>query len=135
MYYVASKTSYATLWKQHRDQGVPILSTWIDEAEPGQTKSFRELWPRIKEEIRQCSGLIFLAGPNEIIKGAFVEVGMALAFDKPVIAVLNVRLDGATHAPIGSWLDHPLVSRASTVSEAFELMPSLKQPTVEHYSV
>lgn len=119
MYYVASKVQHATMWKQHRDQGVPIISTWIDETEPGQTKSLGELWVRIKEEIRQCDGLVFYAGPNELLKGAFVEAGIALAFDKPVVAVLNMRLEGRTHYPIGSWLDHPQVSRAHSVADAF----------------
>lgn len=119
MYYVASKVQHATMWKQHRDQGVPIVSTWIDEAEPGQTKDLGELWVRIKEEIRRCDGLVFYAAPNELLKGAFVEVGMALALDKPVVAVINMRLEGRTHYPIGSWLDHPQVMRAPTVTDAF----------------
>lgn len=36
--YGASRTSHAEKWKAWRSAGLPIVSSWIDEAGPGQTK-------------------------------------------------------------------------------------------------
>ena len=39
--YVASRVSRAEMWRGYRDEGgVPIVSTWIDEAGDGETDDF-----------------------------------------------------------------------------------------------
>lgn len=105
--YVASRVVRAPIWRAYRDDGIPINASWIDEAGEGETADFGELWLRIREEIRRSRALVFYAaGPEDFpFKGALVEVGIALAMDKPVYVVLNnVSVDGRTMRPIGSWI-------------------------------
>jgi hypothetical protein len=44
--YIASKTVHAARWRDLRAQGLPIISTWIDEAEIGATGDWPDLWHR-----------------------------------------------------------------------------------------
>lgn len=106
-FYIASRTKHAAKWRDLRDKGVPIISSWLDESEPGQTASFTDLWKRIEDEIRASSALLIYMQEDDFpLRGALVETGMALAHGKPVFACLQrVTLEG----PIGSWLAHPNV--------------------------
>jgi hypothetical protein len=113
--YAASRASLPdrpAMWRRLRDEfGWPIVSTWIDEAGPGETACFGELWSRIAGEVRACDLLVLYAGPGDLpLKGALVEVGMALGLGKPVAAVLPGVELGLGCRPVGSWLMHPLVT-------------------------
>lgn len=85
--YVASKTVHAPMWRRLRARGAPVCSSWIDEALPGETIDWPLLWARCKSEIAMCDGLVAYAEHGEILKGAFLEMGMALALNKPVVWV------------------------------------------------
>lgn len=110
--YVASRASIPerpAMWRTLRDQGMPISSTWIDEAEQGETDSFSDLWHRIEFEIRNSRGLILYAERDDFpLKGALIEVGMALGMGKPVAVVLpgDEFLEARSLRPVGSWLHH-----------------------------
>lgn len=128
--YVASRASLparSAMWRQYRDAGVPIVSTWIDEAGEGETESFAELWDRILLEIKTADRLVLYAEQEDFpLKGAFIEVGAAIALGKPVtICLPGVVLQGATYRPIGSWIAHRLVNREDNVSFAL----TQKEPT------
>lgn len=120
--YVASRVKHAAMWKNYRDEGgVPIISTWIDEAGEGETPDLGQLWVRLIREIAGCNALVFYAAGVEDFpfKGAFVEVGIALAFGKPVYVNLNnVALEGRTLRPMGSWLKHPNVKLFEELDDA-----------------
>lgn len=109
------------MWRALRDDGWLINSTWIDEDGEGQTSDFGELWARIEREIKQSTGLVFYAEPDDLpLKGAYIEVGMALAAGLPVCVVLpGITLDPRSCRPIGSWVKHPLVRIVRTVETAF----------------
>jgi hypothetical protein len=123
--YVASRASIqdrSAMWRAFRCAGIPIDSTWIDEAEPGQTLDYSELWGRIEQEVRQSRALIlFLESGDLPVKGALVEVGMAVAYGLPVYVVAP-RVDDAA---IGSWLAHPRVQRVESVHAALRLIRPL----------
>jgi len=123
--YVASRSSVparAAMWRELRGQGAPIISSWIDESGEGQTASFSELWQRIVSEIRSCCGLIVYVEPDDLpLKGAYVEVGMALALGKPVIVVapgVAFNHDGKRPRPLGSWVAHPRVQFRDDIHSA-----------------
>lgn len=122
-FYVASRASVperSASWRAFRDQGVPIVSTWIDEAGDGETADFSELWDRINREIASCIGLVLYAEETDFpLKGALVEVGIALALNKPVAVVLDFEPAGRTFRPIGSWITHRNVIRSDTCEQAF----------------
>lgn len=127
MIYVASRVHHAARWREARDKyGAPIISSWIDQDGPGDS-TYGTLWPAVVEEIRQARALIFYAQPEDFpLKGAYVEVGMALAFGKPVYTVLpGVRLEERSMRPVGSWLCHPLVVHCSNLPEALDRIQGL----------
>ena len=100
--------------------GWPIVSTWIDEAEIGQTADLEELWRRIVAEIDSSCGVILYAEPGDFpLKGAIVECGIAIGKGKKIGLVLpGVALSVPGMRPIGSWMMHPLVKICATVEKA-----------------
>lgn len=122
MIYVASRASIperAAMWRRLRQAGVPINSTWIDQDGEGDS-NYGTLWPTIIEEIRACTALILYVELGDLpLKGAFVEVGAALALGKRVYCVApGVRIEWRTCRPIGSWMHHPNVVRCESVGVA-----------------
>ena len=123
--YVASRASVperSAMWRRLRAEGLAITSTWIDEAGEGQTDDFGKLWWRIGLEIAAADALIFYAEAADLpLKGALVEVGMALALFKRVLVVLNdIRLEPHSLRPVGSWLHHPNVTVCYSLGEAVD---------------
>lgn len=122
--YTASRASIperSAMWRMFRDvYGCDIVSTWIDEAGEGETDDFSELWNRISAEIASCDKLVLYAEPEDFpLKGALIEVGIALGMGKPVVCCFpKVVLDGLTSRPVGSWIEHPAVSREDDIIRA-----------------
>lgn len=87
MIYTASKTKHADKWRQLRAEGWPIISTWIDEAGVGQSASLSDLWHRCIQEATIAECVLLYREPGEVLKGAFIEVGAALAHGNVVYAV------------------------------------------------
>jgi hypothetical protein len=120
--YVVSRASIPTrpqMWRGYRQRGARIVSSWIDEAGPGETKNFPAFWERITAEIRICHRLVLYAEAEDFpLKGALIEVGMALALALAlalrksvwVVAAPGIVLD-RTDRPFGSWIRHPWVER------------------------
>ncbi|HEX2554191.1 MAG TPA: hypothetical protein VHL98_10845 [Microvirga sp.] len=111
--YIASKTTHAARWRDLRSAGLPIISTWIDEAGKGETACFADLWRRCVSEAASADALIVYREPGEVLKGAFVEVGAALASGKPVYAV------GCDEF---SFVNHRLVRSAPTLDAAISAL-------------
>lgn len=110
--YVASKSHHWEFWqtlRAHLRFPHRITSTWIDEGAPGASSDLADLWRRCIAEASDADALIALHRGGEEWKGAFVEIGAALAHGKPVIVIGD---------PPGSWVNHPLVGRARTIREA-----------------
>jgi len=122
--YVASRASLPArpaMWRELRASGWRICSTWIDEAGDGETGDLIELWSRIEAEVRAADGLILYAEREDFpLKGALIEVGMAIGMRKPVAVVLGGApfLETRSLRPVGSWLYHARVELYGTVEEA-----------------
>lgn len=121
--YVASRASVperGQMWRRLRADGVPIISSWIDEDGPGKTADFGELWERIVNEVSASRALVLYVEPTDFpLKGAFVEVGIALGRGIPIIVVApGVALEPRSLRPLGSWAKHPLVTFAPTIDSA-----------------
>lgn len=124
--YIASRASVperSALWRSYRGAGVPITSTWIDEAGEGETGNYFELWDRITAEITAADRLVLYAEPDDFpLKGALIEAGIAIGMGKPVIVCLpGVELAGRTMRPIGSWIAHRLVTRNDDIAQALTM--------------
>jgi hypothetical protein len=85
--YVASRTIHASKWLQLREEGVPIVSTWIDEAGVGQSRSLSDLAKRCIDEAASCTHFILYCERGELLKGALLECGAALANNRPVYCI------------------------------------------------
>ncbi len=124
--YIASRASppeRSEAWRRLRDiDGRKITSTWIDEAGVGESTDLGALWVRIEAEIERSERLILYVEPGDFpLKGALIEVGMALAHRIPIRVVApGVMLDPVSFRPLGSWVRHPLVSFVDTMDEALE---------------
>lgn len=113
MIYTASKTKHADKWKRLRAAGIPINSTWIDEAGEGETFDFADLWKRCLQEASECEVLVLYRERDEVLKGAYVEVGCALSHGNKVVAV-GFQSDCPT------FLRHPLVTHRSTLEAGMD---------------
>lgn len=104
--YIASKTAHAHRWRLLRDKiGEPIISTWIDEAGAGESSDLDDLWRRCVAEASSCDVLIVYREPGEVLKGAWVEVGAALAHGKPVYAIGLDEFTIAKHKRLTHFAD------------------------------
>lgn len=110
--YFASKVQHAPRWQALRDSGVPTVSTWIDEAGEGQTLDYAELSMRAVAEIGRATALLLYCEPGEILKGALIEVGAALASGTPVMCV------GQCESLSRVFRKHPLWTECDTVQAA-----------------
>ena len=116
--YVASKTKHAPTWRQLRDFGFPICSTWIDEAAQGQTKSWPDLWSRCVREAACSDALVLYHETGEVLKGALVEVGVALGEGIPVFWV-GPRMSVCSHRCVKQVWDEGTKSLWGATREAF----------------
>jgi nucleoside 2-deoxyribosyltransferase len=119
----ASIPARSIMWRELRTAGANIISSWIDESGEGETGSFVELWARIESEIRKCDRLVLYVENGDMpLKGALVEVGIAIGLGKPIFVVnKNIILNERDFRPLGSWLKHPLVSFCSDIRDAVGL--------------
>lgn len=129
-FYVASRASLperGKMWRNLRLRGLNITSSWIDEDGEGQTQSFEDLWLRIESEIRASVALALYVEPKDFpLKGALVEIGMALALGKPVLVFSpGVELNQRDYKPLGSWAKHPGVMLMTGGVETLLTMESL----------
>lgn len=123
--YVASRTSIperGAMWRYWRARDVPIISSWIDRDGEGDTKSFVDLWDRIHQEIAASDALVLYAEKNDFpLKGALIEVGIALGMGKTVIAVLpDLGVLPRNYRPVGSWVAHPKVRRRDNIDAVMQ---------------
>lgn len=114
--YVASKSRHGQMWRDLRGDGLPICSTWIDESDGGATADWGDLWSRCVAEASSADALLALHVDGEEWKGAFVEIGAALAAGRPVFVVGK---------PPGSWVHHPLVTLVPDLGQAFLAIESV----------
>lgn len=130
--YVASRASVperSAMWRQLRSKGWNIISTWIDEAGEGDTEDFTELWDRIQREVEQCQVLIcYLERDDLPLKGALVEVGMALSQNKLVLVVIpnHATFLDRNCRPVGSWIKHPNCIVMNSIEGALNLIRNQK---------
>lgn len=108
--YTASKTRHADRWRVLRADGVHVISTWIDEARPGETKDKSDLYLRCIREAFLADVTLVYAEPGEVMRGALIEMGATLAGHGEVWCV------GPDEA--FTFLAHPRVHRKVSLEEA-----------------
>lgn len=119
--YIASKTKHAGHWLKLRvmKPDHTFTSTWIDEACEGQTRDYSELATRCLADVAQSDYLLLYCAAGEILKGALIEVGAALALGK------EVRCVGDSGNLSRVFARHPLWRWFSSIDAALsaEMLP------------
>lgn len=111
-FYTASKTKHAPQWQALRAAGCKITATWIDEANEGQTADYAELSERCLREIKAADFMLLYCEPGELLKGALIEAGMALAMGR------QVRCVGRCDSLSRVFNKHPLWTEHESVAAA-----------------
>ena len=126
---VGSKKKYAGMWRELRDEGYNIISTWIDNI--GRTeKQFVGLSQSCLKEATEAQYLIIYYKPGDFLKGALVEIGAALSAGTYVRCILDT--DKCIEVPrmmrhIFNF--HPLWQNYSSLESALNGIP---KTTLEH---
>lgn len=79
-----------------------------DQAAPA---DFIWCWMIDENDIRNANLLVLYSEEDDILSGALVEVGMALALGKVVIVVGRGK-------SFGTWINHPQILRVETLDQA-----------------
>jgi nucleoside 2-deoxyribosyltransferase len=115
--YPSSRFPKAKMWLELKDKyPVHFYARWIrnyelnTEETPENSKYF---WQENIEDIRDCDLVLVYGEKTDVLGGALVEVGAALAFGKSII------LTGQNEA-YRSWIHHPLVEYVSSLDTALE---------------
>ena len=116
--YTASKLHKASLWISLRREwtGIEFTARWSDlvgRVDDSSDKAARTFWLHDIEDVKKSDSLLLLADPEDKLRGALVEAGVALGLGKHVMVV-------GSHPDFGSWHNHPLVSHAESVTEGLE---------------
>lgn len=114
----ASEPKRVEMWKSLRQRGVNIISSWIDKV--GTPVKYDELWTIVAKEIQEADKVVLYVEMEDFpMKGALVEIGMALALGKEVVIVCpGVEINQEDFRPLGSWINHPLVSFEDNIEKA-----------------
>lgn len=121
--YVASRflPERISMWKALQSNGWKIISSWIDKTNGNEAEDLGDLWLQNQNQIYDCACLILYAEKEDFpLKGALIEVGMALANGKQVFVVIDFELEDKTLRPVGSWIKHPNVTVVKTLEEVLQ---------------
>ena len=118
--YTASKFSRANMWKQQFAQwkceglAISLNARWVNdysELVPDHPQFCKLGWLHDVDDVSTSDLLILYADNTEHLRGALVEVGVALAKNKPVIIIGN-------HPDYGTWQFHPLIHKVDDFAAA-----------------
>lgn len=120
--YIASKMHHAEKWREAYDEfgDIHICSRWpfLEPFINPTAENARKFWHADVQDIADCHVLIVYAEPEEKLRGALVEAGIAIGMGRPVIVV-------GDHPDFGTWSYHPQVRRVKTLADAINLSRSL----------
>ena len=119
MIYVASKIAHAPMWRNYREHGFPIRSSWIDMTGPNAGVD----WDTFIAEVAKAKIVVaYLSAWDEFWRGALVEIGCALGLNKPVLLVVpNVDDPAQLRQRIGSWTTHKRVIFQPDIGTAMDV--------------
>lgn len=113
--YVASKITYATMFKEVQKNHLDIHFTMRWHFYAGQMADSpeyaRHFWQHDIADILRSDFLVLYGEPEDRLRGALVEAGVALASGIPVIVV-------GEHTDYGTWQYHPAVVRVINLNQA-----------------
>lgn len=94
---------------------------WVKRAEKESElkgDDFRDLWLECKEDIVSADVVLVYAEDGDVLKGALVEVGIAIANGIPVIIVTSE----ANRSAYGTWIYLDGVEWTNTLEDAINMI-------------
>lgn len=128
--YMSSVHEHGTMWRYHRNLGIPIISSWIDLDGIFRADEIgHNYWPIWIEEAHNASHLIFYATPTDRHQHlhCLLEIGACLAGGGTVIQVgvtdVVKTLDGeyADFVSIDRW------HRLTSINDAFVMAQKIDE--------
>lgn len=121
--YPSSKVRHAHMWRRLQEDIPHVFfnARWIKRAEKEsdlQGDDFRDLWSECKEDVMDSDALLVYAEDGDHLKGALVEVGMAIANDIRVVLVTTDE----NRLAYGTWIHADNVEWVTTLEEAMSLL-------------
>lgn len=122
--YTASKIDKAPMWKSlmhdpdwshvffHSRWVKSVLTNKLADVSPDNAA---RAWIEDLEDVKSADYLLVYGESGEHLRGALVEVGVALSETVPVIAV-------GEHPSFGTWQYHPLVIRLNSLNTAADYL-------------
>lgn len=122
--YTASQMHHADRWRALCRRSLQILchARWLKHAAlgtPETAANAREFWQQDEQDVRDADALMVFAAPGDRLRGALVEVGIALACGVPVIVI-------GEHPDYGTWQYHPGVTRVADLEAALEHLATVR---------
>ena len=121
--YTASKLSEAGRWRDLKDAWpeVDFVARWPFKhvgAVPDTPTFAKVFWDHDLQDVEKSDVVLIYGAPADKLRGALVEVGMALAMGKEVIAV-------GDHPDYSTWQYHRRVHRVDDLSQARLLLATM----------
>lgn len=124
--YVASKLRHADYWKQLaagslRNFTINSRWLWLRVGRCDDDLIYAKLfWQENIEDVSAADVVLVYAEPDDILRGALVEAGAAIALGIPVIAV-------GDNPSYGTWVGHPLVYQVETMAQAVNIITMMEE--------
>lgn len=119
--YIAGKLKDAPTYRQYREDwkkdGIDLHARWHDQAVYEEDnhdltqEDFHIFWLVDEEDVKTADALILFGRPEDHLRGALVEAGIALGMGKLVIVV-------GDSPDYGTWQHHPVVVKAGSFEHA-----------------
>ena len=119
--YPASKTYYAPLFQAYnlKQSKVFFCARWLQHHQHGTPDTSEhaaaQFWQQDEKDVAGSDAVLVYGEPDDVLKGALVEAGMAIAYGVPVILI-------GEHPAWSTWRWHPEVFHADTIEKAIEML-------------
>lgn len=123
--YPSSKVKHAPMWRelQQKVPNVFFNARWLKRAEKESELSvddMRHLWMECMQDISSSEALLLYAEDGDTLRGALVEVGMALAMGKPVVLAMDQKI----MRDYGTWM-HMDVTWTYSIEDAITFLGNM----------
>lgn len=123
--YTASKLSASEVWEQLQEEWgaeVHFHARWLKHMKiktPDTAQHAAQFWVQDEEDVLSADAVLVYARPEDKLRGALVEAGIALALAIPVIVV-------GDHPDYSTWQYHPGVKRVKDLNAARVVLRHMK---------
>ena len=121
--YTASKLRHAPKWRDICDKNSNFIfhARWLKHTRigtPDGPEHAPAFWLQDQQDVKDSDALIVYAEKGDKLRGALVEVGMALAYGVPVILI-------GEHEDWATWRWHPGVHWVPDIDSAIEFVKEI----------